>query len=367
MATFRQKGGGWELRWYEAGRRRSKMVYGTLRDVKAEAAIVERDAPKRPHGGPRTLEDAINGWLAHGGRRSSPTSNAAVAIRARRWIIPHIGHLPLERVTEAALEAFYRRLEEHLAYDSIRNIHWDISGALRLAVREGHLAENRAAKVQHLRKEDRPEIVPPSPAEVAKMLHHLDTANTLTAAELALAVCLAVSTGARRGEVCGLRWGDIDPEGFSVRIERNVVSAHGFTDGAVVRRTKTGTRRTVAVPAALIERLDAHRARWHHLDHESAPDEPILRGRGPGRPLTPAQLSARFRRALVATGLSFRFHDLRHFAASAWLEEGGMSMQAVSRAVGHKRIATTVDTYGHRLNPEVDRRTAEAIERLLRF
>lgn len=363
MATFRQKGGGWELRWYEAGRRRSKMVYGTLRDVKAEAAIVERDAPKRPHGGPRTLEDAVNYWLAHGGRRNSPTSKAAVAIRARRWIIPHIGHLPLERVTEAALEAFYRRLEDDLSYDSIRNIHWDISGSLRLAVREGHLAENRAAKVQYLRKEDRPEIEPPSPADIAKMLAYLDDAATRTAAELALAIYLAAATGARRGEVCGLRWGDIDRAGLSVRIERNVVSAHGFTDGAVVRRTKTGTRRTVAVPLALMERLDAHRVRWHGTEAESAPDEPILRGeRGH---LNPQQLSARFRRALVATGLSFRFHDLRHFAASAWLED--MPMQAVSRAIGHKRIATTVDTYGHRLNPEVDRRTADAIDRLLRF
>jgi integrase len=66
---------------------------------------------------------------------------------------------------------------------------------------------------------------------------------------------VATATGARRGEVCGLRWGDIDFLGRSVRIERSVSATR--TSGVHVKPTKTGAVRRVSLTAQAVEALRA--------------------------------------------------------------------------------------------------------------
>lgn len=360
MAGIRKRGdGGWEIRWYAGKQRRSKTFHGTLREAKVQMALLEAADAGRSKAGPVSMADAMAVWLEEGGNRTSPNSYRAVESRTRNWVAPRLGHLPVDKITHRTLEAFYRDLSKHLSYDSIQNIRWDISGALRYALREGHITKNPAELVKFDRWEEVPEIEPPTVEMIAALLAWTDAKDRRPWAELGLAVRLAVATGARRGEICGFRWGDIDHDRSSIRIERNVIS---LKDAAVqVRKTKTNVKRVTGLPEPVIRRLDAHRARWF-VDYPSGPDDPIIMGSEPGRHVNPQTISARFQMAKEGSGVHFRFHDLRHFAVSVWLTE--MPLHDVSHAIGHRRISTTADTYGHKL-PEavVDRRFADAISR----
>lgn len=360
MASIRpgKTAGTQEIRYYRDGRRYSETIHGTRRDAVLRAAVLDAESANRPGGAPATLGEAMGIWMAWGGNRHSPTSDMALEGRVRKWIRPRLGDVPLDRLNHQTLEAFYRDLRDHLSAGSIYNIHSDIRGALHLAVRNGHLAKSPADLVRLRRPRDHKEIVPPTPAMISALLAWADARETLAWSELALAVRIAVTTGCRRGEVCGLRWDDIDTERSRISILRNVID---LGDGKVqVRSTKTRVQRHIAVPPQVVKSAVAHRAQW--LPHALGTREPLLLGSS-GDHISPKTLSNRFNVARSGAGVRFRFHDLRHFAVSAWLTS--MPLHEVSRAIGHSNISTTAEVYAHRLGYEVDRRPAETLGRLL--
>lgn len=347
-----------EIRYYRDGKRYSETIHGTKRDAILRAAVLDAESGNRPGGAPATLGEAMGVWMAGGGNRHSPLSDKAVEGRVRNWVLPRIGNVPLERLTHQRLEAFYREIAPDLSHGSVKNIHYDIRGALNNAVRNGHLAKNPADLVKLRRTEEPREIVPPTPAMISTLLAWVDARDTMAWSELALAVRIAVTTGCRRGEVCGLRWGDIDTERARISILRNVVDLGA---GKVqVRRTKTSVIRHIVVPPQVPEATVAHRERW--LPHVPGPSEPLFLGTT-GDHISPTTLSTRFTEARKQSGVHFRFHDLRHFAVSAWLTT--MSLQEVSRAIGHRHMSTTANIYAHQLGDEIDRRPAETLGRLL--
>jgi integrase len=78
-------------------------------------------------------------------------------------------------------------------------------------------------------------------------------------AVLACWLQVAVATGARRGEVCALRWSDVDLEAATVRIERSVSATKSA--GVAIRPTKTGRVRLVSLTAPAVETLLRHHTR----------------------------------------------------------------------------------------------------------
>ena len=94
----------------------------------------------------------------------------------------------------------------------------------------------------------RQEPTAPSPAEVAQILE-----AAAGDGELFAFLIVAANTGARRGEVCALRWCDVDLDGRFATISRAVVKGSG--GGAVVRQTKTGVASRVAISDEVVEVL----------------------------------------------------------------------------------------------------------------
>lgn len=136
------------------------------------------------------------------------------------------------------------------------------------------------------------------------------------------AVVLALSTGARAQEILGLRWGQID-------VQRRV---------AVLHETKNGERRVLPLAGHALELLEKRAE---------------VRRRGtelvfPGRtdPHKPVDLRTPFQSALRTAGIEdFRWHDLRHSAAS-YLAMGGASLAEIAEVLGHKTLAM-VKRYAH--------------------
>jgi integrase len=132
---------------------------------------------------------------------------------------------------------------------------------------------------------------------------------------------LAATTGARRGELCALRWTDIDFEKATLRFDESVVAASG---GAVVRGPKTrASIRTIAIDLESLAELEALRS-----DHEQlaldcgttlAPEAFVFTAVPPGLDLVhPDTVSHAFSRVRRAAGLpeDVHLHSLRHFHAT---------------------------------------------------
>lgn len=145
-------------------------------------------------------------------------------------------------------------------------------------------------------------------------------------------VALAVSTGMRRGEILGLRWLDVDMANHRV----------------LLHQTKNGEGRIVYLNQSALAVV-----RSLSFDGQTKPTDRLFTN------LTPNQVTMAFRRACQAVDIAdFRFHDLRHTAAS-WLRMAGADIHTVAQILGHKDLRMAI-RYQH-LSPAF---LAEAVGRL---
>ena len=146
-------------------------------------------------------------------------------------------------------------------------------------------------------------------------------------------VLMAITTGARRGELLALRWRDLD-------LARRT---------AAVPTSKNGEPRTLILTAPVITELE--RIRGRRPEDFVFPSE-----RRPGRPMG---IASAFRRALTLARIeNFRFHDLRHTCAS-YLAQNGASLLEIADTLGHRQLAM-VRRYAH-LSTESRARLAERV------
>ena len=207
-----------------------------------------------------------------------------------------------------------------------------LSHAFTLAVKEkGWIDTNPLMRVTKP-KEPRGRVRYLSDEECGRLLSACRESAT---PELYPAVVLALSTGARQGEVMGLRWGQVD---FARR-------------AAVLHDTKNGERRVLALTGHALNLL-RERSKVRRLDTDL-----VFPGRvHPSRPLdlrTPWETA--LKRAEIA---DFRFHDLRHSAAS-YLAMNGASLAEIAAILGHKTLAM-VKRYAHLSEDH----TAAVVERM---
>ena len=156
--------------------------------------------------------------------------------------------------------------------------------------------------------------------------------------------CLALFSTLRRGEVCGLRWSDVDLAKGVIRINQSR-SAYE-TKGP---KTKAGIRAT-PLPPIVLSALNAI---------PGPRGEYVFTRRGGNLP-NPGNLHLHWYYLAAKAGLSerrpgerfghakprYRFHDLRHAAASLLIAEGANPLH-VQRAMGHASVTTTLSIYGH--------------------
>lgn len=162
--------------------------------------------------------------------------------------------------------------------------------------------------------------------------------------DLYLAVIMALSTGARAQELLGLRWGQVD-------LVRRV---------AVLTETKNGETRLLPLAGLALELLK-DRGKIRHLDTDLIfPGRPLRDSAGK-RFFRPVNLRTAFETALKVAGIEdFRWHDLRHSAAS-YLVMNGASLPEIAEVLGHKTLEM-VRRYSHLSEAH----TADVVERMNR-
>ena len=177
---------------------------------------------------------------------------------------------------------------------------------------------------------------------------------------------LAVVLGARRGELCSLRWSDVDVDRGEILIAGGVVRVHG--QPLIGKDTKTHAKRRVAVGAATLDLLKAHRVEQAKTalacGATLAPDAYVF-SHAPdgGSPISPDGVSHRFGKLARRLGVCCRLHDLQHFMVTQ-LVAGGVDWRTVSGRAGHADGHMTLATYAH-FQQAQDRHAADLMESLL--
>ena len=163
---------------------------------------------------------------------------------------------------------------------------------------------------------------------------------------------LIIATGMRRGECCGLQWGDINWQERSIHIQRNVVKVTG--EDIIVKETKTVAGDRYVYFSLEMESLLKEFQRecaWEAETYDNRKLEDtdyIFRRHGYRLPMTPTTFTWRFKLILKKHGLpaALNVHSLRHTNASL-LIAGGADVATVAGLLGHSQPSTTLDIYTH--------------------
>lgn len=261
------------------------------------------------------------------------------------YVKPRLGNLPIGSITTSDVQRMYNKLKlngrvkEHptkgdgLADASIRRIHATLHEALDKAVEERVIVvnptngttvpKNNYAPKQILTEEQLERFY----EELKKDEVWYDFFYT------------ELTTGLRRGEICGLQWSDFDERTGKLHIRRNVTSGRGQPVRVGTPKTETGIR-TILLPRSTAALLKARKrtsySKW--IFHN-----PVR----PEMPMTPSTPYRRLKKILRDAEIpSVRFHDLRHTFATHALAKG-VDPKTLSGILGHTNASFTLDTYTH--------------------
>jgi integrase len=328
---------------------------------KALAAFVTEGAA--PPADRRTFGQLLDDWVAFKSGRWSPKTLDEARREIENRIRPRLGASPVAKLTAKHLDDAYAAWGvEGLSDSSVHRHAAVISAALTQGVKWGWLEASPAPKASAPVQRTERKLVTPTPEMVGRLIRVAEESDPVMAA----AVALAFVTGGRRGELCALRWSDIDLEVGSVRIERSLAQVG---EEVTEKGTKTDRERTVALDprsAALLRRHRqwqsdlADRAESHLVD-----DPFVLSDNANGaKPVPPSKITDRFTALRARAKIrGVRFHDLRH-AHVTQLLGAGVDATTVAHRVGHASTRMTLDRYAHAL-PAGDVAAAGVIGALL--
>ena len=315
------------------------------------------------------------------------TTRAGYERLVRLHIGPLLGHLSVGRIDGETLDSFYRELrrcrthcagrpfDEHhtagehtcdkrcgphgcrpLSTSSVRQIHNLLNGAFTRAVRWRWVGSNpvRQAEPPALPKAD-PQ--PPTPDQAAKI-----ATTAWSDPDWGMLVWLAMTTGARRGELCALRWRDVD---FAAAVLRIGSSIGQLGTRVWEKDTKTHQRRRIVLDAQTLALLRAylhHRAQQAALLGVELGEDAFVFSSSPdgSTPVKPDTVTQRYRRMCQRLGWDMHIHQLRHFSATE-LITAGVDVRTVAGRLGHSGGGTTTLRVYSAWVAEADQRAADSL------
>ena len=260
-------------------------------------------------------------------------------------IKPFIGHKQLASLTTADIQKFYNKIKKegrvhphpihgHVLSDSmVRKIHMMLHEAMEVAVRERYIVRNPTDNT----------TIPKKTTTEKQVLDDSQLNRFLEAIQGEPYwhdfFYVEVMTGLRRGEICGVKWSDIDFNEGTLCIKRSVSTKEG--GGVSIGETKTDAGvRTIIMPPSVATLLWKKRS-------DAINEWVFPHYTNPSDPLHPSSAYKKLKTILKRLELPLlRFHDLRHtFATQA--TDGGVDPKTLAGILGHTDASFTLDTYTH--------------------
>lgn len=270
----------------------------------------------------------------------------------------------LDELTPQAIEGWERDMLGTLAPYTVVHAHVVLKEVLRHAVAVRDLDWNPADAV---RPPKRPHTEP-NALGTADRGRLLDALDRMEYSPIVLAARIALMTGMRRGEICGLRWKDIDLHEGVIHVRNAIGIAKG---GTYQKEPKTGASlRDIPIAPELVGTLKDRRADMFEerlvADELTADEfgELFVIGDVDGSYHSPSLITREWRMLASVLGLKGTqgraptFHDLRHTFITAALTDGHADVKTVASMAGHSNVAETLNIYAS-ADGQAQRRTAE--------
>ena len=262
------------------------------------------------------------------------------------YLKPQLGEIRLQKLTARDIQQYYTWLmdEKKLSPNTVIKHHNLLTNTLNAAERQEYITKNPMRAVSPPKKRQR-EAKFYTPEQLGILL------DKAVGTRLELPVFICAYLGLRRGELCGLRWSDVDLEHKTITIENTRTQA-GKKE--IEKGTKTASStRTLYLPDTLCDMLKA--AREHQqacrAEYKNAYDDnDYVVVMEDGRPFRPNYLSELFGKFLADNDLpKIVLHELRHTFASL-SNQAGIPAYNIGKALGHSTPATTQKIYTHLLD-----------------
>jgi integrase len=297
-----------------------------------------------------------------------------------RHLISALGTIPLQKLTSIELESYYRSKREQdkpLAEATLQLHHAIIHRALSSAEKKRFVERNQARLVEGKpRAKKGHDDVLENVWESEEAKRFLEAARN-AGPQAAAFYTLALETGMRKAELCGLKWQDVDFEAGTVRVVRQLART-GKAPAFVAPKSKSGTRSIDISPetAQLLAEHKRHQAeikmanrmvyRDHGLVFAKEWADVTKYGVVVGDPLQMNNLGQREFAKLIEKSCvrAIKFHGLRHTSATLALK-AGVPVKVVAQRLGHAKTDITLDIYAHAL-PSMQKDAAARLSSLLR-
>lgn len=318
-----------------------------------------------------TVEEHLKDWLnTYGKQNLAPTTLQGYDIIIKKHLIPALGNISLSELKPKHIKDYYTKALESGRKDGKKALGRGLSAT---TVSQHHRVLREA--LQHALEL---EMIVRNPCDAAKpprkVKHEIsflpaEDANSIIElfrdTHMYIPVFLAVTTGARRAEILGLKWQDVNLEGRVINIKRGLYITKDA--GLFFKEPKNKTsKRAIAISPEVVKVLGKH-------EHKQKKDKLSVGKKHQGDDLVcclpggemvnPSTFSKRFQEVVSSAGFKVRLHDLRHAHASYLLKQG-IHPKVVSERLGHSNIAMTMDLYSH-IAPTLQQDAADGLDKVL--
>lgn len=297
-----------------------------------------------------TLEEWMIRWLEEHRPFVKESTYGNYSALVHNYIIPKLGTIPLQELNEQCLQEFTLNLLTHgsircdggLSEKTVHDIWNVLKEALRKAYRQ-KLIDSADFKVSFPSSCTKRSVAVLSDHEFERLSSYLASHSTARN----LGVLLALYTGMRIGEVCALKWENIDLEEGLIHVQHTLqriyVKRQYERNLSYVTRTPPKSRssiRSIPIASGMTNLLLGF-----YEQNQLCADDYLLTCSD--RYIEPRNFENYYKKLLLHIGITnIRFHGLRHTFATRLIGQGA-DYKIVSELLGHKSVTTTLHLYVH--------------------
>lgn len=291
-----------------------------------------------------TVSNVYKEWLNAVVNRVKESTLANYTNKFEKHILPEFGDIPCADMTARRINAFInKKIIDGLSASYVRDIFTVFKMMLKYAQEE--YGFKLSLKNVILPKAERKQVEKINEKEQKKLVSYLKSNVSLTS----FGIMLSLFMGLRIGELCGLKWEDVDFKDRILHIRRTVQRINSINGNRktkiVISSPKSATSfRNIVIPDALMKYFEMFRSEANNY---------ILSGTD--KPVEPRTMQYRYKKILRTVAVEdHNYHKLRHTFATISAEKG-FNVKALSAVLGHSNVALTLNRYVH-LDLDYERR-----------
>lgn len=337
---YHRKDGRWEGRSLKGkrsdGSRKYQYFFGRTREEVENQMLEMLSSKEITECCSKTLSEIFKEWYKSIVHKIKESTAANYLMKMRKHILPKFGEISVDTIiSDDVYEFIEQKQADGLSNRYILDIVVLLKTIFKYAVRTYHIS-NPMDNVILLHK--KPTDVKMLDENEEKVLEQYIAENPN---KTSMGIALSMSTGIRIGELCALKWEDVDLKKRILTVSKTIQRVQ-ITDGdtktkLIITEPKSeSSNRKIPIPDCVMGLLRKFKGKS---------SEYILTGKE--KPIEPRTMQYRFSKILKNVNLpSIHFHALRHMFASDCVK-AGVDMKYLSEILGHSKVEITMNRYVH--------------------